>query len=205
MKAFTKFHTLTGLLTGLFLTAVTVAGATDLAPSLSIVQAGFTKKFALSAQGLGGGDASVTIEDQNGLVLLKENIANADSYSKIFNMENLPAGRYLVTLHTFSREIYQPIALEENGVKVDISQRSERFIPIIDLRDRVLGLSYLNTERTNVKVSILDSDGKTVHQDNVDDGLTVERLYNLQQLPTGLYTLRVQTPRRTWYKDVVLK
>lgn len=199
MKAFkTMFIAIATLL----ISAATLS-AKDFAPNVMIEKVGYDKRISVIIDHLSG-PATVQITTAEGFSLQEEK-SKAGRFAKIFNVEQLELGTYKIVITFNFKEIEQPFLIEQEGLELNVNERNEYYVPVLNVKDESLDVMMLNNRLTNIDLSIMDTNGQTIFQDNMQNVIKVERRYDLNQLRQGRYMVRVKTPHKTYYHDIVVK
>lgn len=199
MKAFQKTIALALLLVVSTLTVF----AKDAVPTVTIEKSGYEKKISVIIEHLKV-PATVQITSVKGSVLEME-AAEGERFAKIFNVSNLEEGKYRVVVTTPSNEIVQPFSIKGDKLELKTSEREVFFAPTLSWKDDALDVMMFNGRLLNVNVKLYDEFGNTVFEDSIQNVLKVERRYNLNELNRGKYTVQVETPRKAYFKDIVVK
>lgn len=183
------------------------AGTLDASPATSLriekVSTGY-KQVAVELTGFAG-PVSLLLKSEKNEVLVEEQVPAGSAFAKVFNLSQLPAGRYELQVGSEIKEVVQPLTVTEADVVLNEEQRREYFAPTILLRDRNLDVNWFSSRIAGqVEVVILDDNGVPFFKDVVKNIFRLERRYRLEHLPRGQYTLRIATPHKTYYKAVVL-
>lgn len=188
----------------LILSIVLFVGAVAFAANPIVsVTSGLSKKVNVTVEQLAA-PASIWVVNADGTVLLEEKTCS-EKFAKIFNLELLPAGEYKVIVNTERKEIIQPLTLKSDAVVVNDTKREEYFAPFIRLREDAVDVMLLNNRLSDVNVAILDEQGGTVYEEDMNNVLKVEKRYALSDLKKGNYTVRVSTPHKDYYQAVAVK
>ncbi len=195
------------MLTSLLLcgTLALMAAASNLLPVMRIAKTGEATKFALEVTDLEQA-AKLEIRSQYGVVLFTEELAAGAAHRKVYNLENLEAGRYELVLVTPQREIVQPFGVSPAGIDLDTGKRFERFLPVVTLTpQRLLSFSLLQTEIGPVELSLVNAEGHVLYEEKLPAALAQQRRYDLAQLEPGYYLLRVKTDDHTFSRDIDIR
>lgn len=191
------------LLAALVLAITSVAMANHYLPAITLKNIPAEKKFSLSIEGLNESEnVAIVLTDINGQVLLREEAKGGKQFAKIFNLNQLPAGEYFISIRTSLQETVQPISLTQAEVLVDTGKRKEFFSPVIKVANSDhVDVSLFNGRLADVKVNILDYQNRPVFQEKLENVLLVQKRYRLDKLPWGQYTIEVVTPTHTYSKS----
>ena len=142
------------------------------------------------------------VDDEN-VVLFDETVEN--SFLKTLNLENLPIGAYTLIVTTPTRIYQQPLQVKEKTVEVNTSHRKEYFLPVVRMQKNHVDVSVLNQTLGNVEVAILDENGDELFTETFRNQLKVERRYDVSNLEKGTYIVRMKTPAKTIYEELIVK
>lgn len=183
----------------LFFAAQTFASAYSL-PTVDIASIGVSKKVKITINNLKS-DATLAITDQAGGILITESIEKG-TFGKIYNLELLPDGLYTIGIATTMKEIEQPFRIEQEAIIINTAQKRERLLPFVRLDQKIINVSMLNSRVTDVTVKIKNDAGDVLLTENLGYVVKVEKRYNLAALDRGRYQVIIETPDRTYYRDV---
>ena len=151
------------------------------------------------------GPVSLQLKSEKEELLVDEIVPVGAAFAKVFNLSQLPAGRYELFVGSTNKEVVQPLIVTEADVVLNEGQRREYFAPTALLRDRNLDLNWFSSRIAGqVEVVILDNAGTPIFRDAIKNVFRLERRYRLEHLPRGQYTLRITTPHKTYYQALDL-
>ncbi len=182
-----------------FATQLLIAGNT-LLPNVQIESIGVSKKIKVSISVLKE-SAQITIADHYGSALITEK-TNGPSFAKLYNLELLPEGTYKVKVKTGQKEVEQLLLIDRNSITVNANQRREFLLPLVELDQKTVNVMMLNTRITDVTVKIKDERGDVIFTDDLGSVVKVEKRYDVAALERGRYQVVIQTPDRTFYRDI---
>jgi len=163
------------------------------------------KVFTLNLKDARTKDYTFQISDVYGSVLLEDKISAKKRFAKIYDLSKLPVGKYEVEIEG---DIYirkQFVEISDYKLEVVGDEEVKIFKPTIQLDENNFALNMFSPEGKTVEVSILDSKSKVVFFENVKNDLTIHKKYDLTELPTGKYIVRIATQRSFFYKEINLK
>lgn len=205
MKTMKEVINRIAICTILFLGTFTLALANMDIPSIKISPYGISK-LSLVMDGMSmATEATISLEDERGYVLLSEKVKKTSSFGKIFNLQNLPEGKYTLNINTQTRKTIQPIQLIEGNIIIDESKRKVVFHPVIRQNGNHLDISWLANRISSVKVTIQHNSGATVFEDKIQNVIKAEKRYNIAQLGEGAYTVIVKTPYDNYTKEIIVQ
>ncbi len=184
------------------MTLTTMAVAGNVAPSFKVTEVTNAKKVNLEVNS-GGTSVKMEIIDQNNVILFEQSVES--NFLKTLNLENLPSGNYTLVVTTPTRVYQQTLQVKEKTVEIDENNRQEFFLPVIRQNENYVDVSVLNKTLGNVEVAILDINGEELFTEAFRNQLKVERRYDLSNLQAGAYTVRMKTPVKTIYQELIVK
>jgi len=168
------------------------------------IEAGMNKKFYLSLEDVSA-QTSIQIIDQDGFVLVEENVAASEQFTKVFNMGKLISGNYTLVIKSDYKKTVQPIVVTSRELILEEEKRQEFYPAIIVAEKENVSVSLLNPTKSEVKFSIIDREGEVIFRDELKDKMVIGKRYNLEQLPAGNYTVLVYTSNDVYSKDLTLR
>ena len=131
----------------------------------------------------------LVLKDIAGTVLHDEMIARGIE-EKIFNLKNLPDGRYFLTLLFDNTTKWKGVEIQNGALKVEDKVKSITN-PNVLLNGHHLDLNMLCFADEKVSVSIWDNSGSLLSQEYFEANGNIQRRYNLTELPIGEYQISV--------------
>lgn len=162
------------------------------------------RKVSLVIEGLKA-NHTITLQDANAAVLMKESTGESYKYGKVLNLQNLPNGTYYVVIDSELKKMVQPLALTDNGVEIYENRSRTYYKPFIKVNDRHLDLSLFNGRLATVEVTIYNDKSEEIFTETLENVLTIERRYQMKNFAYGKYRIRVKTPQDTYYKEFVVR
>lgn len=199
MKDLKKMKTLLTALLVFFAAQFLVAGNTPM-PTIEIAKVGVSKKIKVTITDLKA-DAEVSITDISGYQLISETIEKG-GFGKLYNLELLPEGTYTVSVQTGLKEVEQPITINKSDIDIHVNQRREFLLPFVKLDQKIVNVMMLNKRLTDVTVMIKDQNGELLFTEDLGNVVKVEKRYNLAALDKGTYQVIIETPEKTYYREV---
>ena len=181
------------------LLVVNVAIANDYTPAIKVEN----KQLHVSLENVAP-KTMVKIQDQEGLVLIEEEVNTTGNFDHVFNLEKLLPGSYELIIKSPAEETVQNVTITEEGLIVDENERATFYPVIFSQRGTKLKLSLLNPTNSTLRIFILDHLGRLTYQYSIEDQMVVEKDYNLKQLPAGRYTVIVDNSREIYTKQLRL-
>lgn len=180
---------------------LSIAIANPNLPAVEIVQASYEKKISFEARGVQG-KSKVSLQDSEGVSLYVNTWKNKTKVGKIFDLEQLPAGKYTLIFETEENEILQPFSIETHKIQLASSDRIIRHIPIVTKKEEFIDVSWTNDQTSSLVIQIENENGELMMEDKLKGVLKVARRYNVSRLTSGIYFVKVKTQKKTYYKEI---
>ena len=174
------------LLIVLFLT-ITVSGKSNFDDFRISTLNSNTLNFQLSNS---DGNSDVKIYDEEGILLYQEAILGS-IFSKKFNFNLLPDGKYKIEVVGQTRITTFPFKIENATIKVFENDKSVVYKPIVWAKDDLLYISkFLGNEKEAISMALYDND-VTLYQIKPRLMKSFEKTLDIRNLPKGNYKLVV--------------
>ncbi len=144
-------------------------------------------------------DSKLQIVDKAGRVLHTAKLDKGSYLNSRFQLSALPTGTYEIVLSDEYGRTVQPLTIGNKGIEADPALASRSFFPRVNLKEHLLTINYLNKTSERVAIRLADKDGTAVIDDRIDSSLTIQRAYNLEQLPAGNYYVTIRVPQEPAY------
>lgn len=178
--------------------------ANDSKPSLKIIS-GENNAFTLISNDVKNSDITIRIFDEAGLNLLNEKIEVNRTFSKSYDLSNMPNGIYEVEIEdNISFRKYFVITTSDT---IEIMENVEQkvFKPIVVLEESLLKLNLLNLGSGDVELSLSNKIGEEIYTEKIENTIAIHKGFDLSKLPSGDYSVEVKTEGKYFYVEVHLK
>lgn len=138
---------------------------------------------------------NVKLIDAQGQVLITENFNQGAKKTRLYNLKNLSDGIYALRVEDAQRIATQSVEIN-NGVVYAEESISYIFKPNFKVEGTLVKINLLALGN-KVTMSIIDKDNVLVYEDKMVAQNSVSKQYNLKNLPTGKYTILVETGQNT--------
>lgn len=145
----------------------------------------------------------VSILDVEGVIIYKERLAKATTYSKKFDLMNLPDGNYILKVEDALKQTIFEFDIDNSRVLIE--DRKENNKPVFRTRGEKVFLNLLNTDMEDVKITVYDSENRMVFEETVVDSLLVEKAFNFEKALADTYLVVVKSGKETYYEDIAIK
>ncbi len=145
----------------------------------------------------------VRVVDMNGVIIYKEKVGTASSYSKKFNLKHLPEGSYYLEVEDTLKETTFEFTVDDSTIRID--NRKENAKPVFRKKEGRVFLNLLNLEKEVVKIKVLDGENRIVFQETIADEMLIEKVFNFKDAFEDNYVVVVQNKKDTYYEDITVK
>ena len=150
-------------------------------------------------------NATISLKGESGEVIYKEKLQRGTEYRKLFDVNALPEGSYVLEIEDENRVKTWSLSITQDGLQVNNSKEDYFKPTVVQLAENKLGVSLLNSNLTTAKLSIYDNNNNEVFfTETLGKDLIIQRLYDLSLLRTGSYTISVQVNGKTFNENIDL-
>lgn len=153
----------------------------------------YTKSFALSLEEMENQVHTIQIKDQNDFVFLSEKVEGQIIFGKMYNLENLPKGKYIVIVENNEKIITQEIWANERFLSIEDQNRREVLKPKISVADTYVDINMLYFEKDKIVILLKDAEGNILYNDYFKAFGSLNKRLNINDLPKGNYQIDIQT------------
>ncbi|SDB62668.1 hypothetical protein SAMN03097699_2748 [Flavobacteriaceae bacterium MAR_2010_188] len=144
------------------------------------------------------------IKNNAGTIIHEEIITETGSYSKGFELSNLPKGKYTIELEKDFEIKVIPFKVDANTVTMIESNSYVYFKPVVRSKDNLLFISKLTFDESpmNVKVYYDAKSGTSnydlIYSETLTNNQILERIYRLKENEKGTYKVVMSSNNRTF-------
>ena len=148
--------------------------------------------------------AILKIIDKNGFILYKEVIEKEGSYSKEFDLTELPNGNYYFELNKEVEIIEIPFSVSKGIVKFDKQSKKIIYKPVVYFNDSKVFISKMSFDAETMDVSIYyEGDNKVLKDKNIGKkGNVLGKIYDFTGSEKGTYTVIINNNGREFVNRV---
>ena len=157
-------------------------------PDVTVVHTG-NKSFALYLGDTQREVQFVKLKDMNGQVLLSDRAKGVESFSRKYNLVNLPAGKYFLSIEDGSRTMIQPITVTADALEIPEHEMKTVFMPAVVVASEKLDYTLLCLDETSVTIEIIDELGRKNYSATTTEQGSVQRRFDITALTPGTYTM----------------
>jgi len=173
-------------------------------PVIRVVNISNTKAVDLHLKNSAKKNFVVQIKGQSGEILLTKKIkSDSENISQRYVLKNLPDGLYYMTVSNDLQKTVHPIKISKNQVIVEKSNTKKYYRPTISLKETSLDINML---LLNNKASLIIQDevSEVVYATTFQNMTSINKRFNLSDLPTGTYSVIIRTEEQTFTENIEL-
>jgi alpha-D-ribose 1-methylphosphonate 5-phosphate C-P lyase len=144
----------------------------------------------------------LSIKDENGIVLYKEFIQKSGSYSKGFDLTELPDGSYLFEIDKDVEIDTIPFTVEAEVVTFAKEEEKVIYKPVTRVVGDLLYVTKLSLDESPLEIDIFYETSavngalESVHSETIQDSKVIERVYKLEDFNQGTFEIVYHTDGR---------
>jgi len=169
-----------------------------------IVKVTGNKKFVVTLPNVPE-NAQLTLKDMDGVEIYTETILKSESkFEKLYNMENLPDGKYQISLDGKFKTVAFPITVKSEKIDLNSMQKNEVHKPIFtDIDNKVL-LVKKNHDKTPVHITVYNNFDDVLFEETLKDKSEVKQIYNFSALQ-GKFKILFENESNTYIHSLLIK
>ena len=146
----------------------------------------------------------LSIKDNQGIVLYKELIEKTGSYTKGFDLTDLPNGSYTFEIDKDVEISTIPFKVAAEGVTFNKEAEHIVYKPITKVVGDLLYITKLSLEETPLEINIFFEDNSTaslleeIYTETVEHSKIIQKVYKLEGLSQGTYEVICNTDGRSF-------
>jgi len=168
-------------------------------PDITISNAG-QKSFTVNMETVHSQVIYVKITDDNGVTLLNDRVKNQESFARKYNLVNLPAGEYTLSVETGAKTYLQPIVVGDKDLTIPKEDMMSVFSPAVRLNQDKLDFTLLCLHDAAVTIEIYDADGNVDYSGTTQERGSVQKRFDISNLTAGKYTVMTTVQGPTFTK-----
>ncbi len=166
--------------------------ATSTEPSIT---SNGTKSFVIDKKVWKSTSVDISIQNKNGETIYTNH--QELETSKRYSLENLEAGAYTVTISNEIKSVENNITITANGLIIDFNANTT-FKPVFNINENKIDINYL-AAGVDTKIYIQEND-KILHQETIKDSLSINKRFDISELPSGVYYVIVSNKTGSFSK-----
>lgn len=147
--------------------------------------------------------SSLTIKDENGLVLYNESIEQSGDYAKGFDLSSLPNGDYFFELNSELKLVVIPFNVDASEVVLDKGSEESIYKPAVITKEDMVYVSRTANDQTPLSYKIYYADNyDLVHTAKIEEMEKVNKTYDFSAAKKGNYVFVFESKGRKFTKNV---
>lgn len=145
--------------------------------------------------------AVLSLRDEYGTVIFKDQFLNQNNYSKTLSFEDLPNGSYSLTLD--KEFTVSTSTIHKNGKNLIVDSEKYEFVfkPMFKTYGKKVLVYMANPTESNTEIEIYDLSGEQVGNLKTKD-IVLKKTFDFTEVPSGEYTLKVKSGDHVFYKTL---
>lgn len=132
----------------------------------------------------------ISVFDDDGQLIYSEMIKKGSSYRKVYDFSNVKTGIYRIISNSDYLKMTKTLKVNENSIEVLSTEFLHR--PIFTLKDDLLTVQYMNLTRSNVELSIENSE-RIFYKANLPSDVIFKKRFDVHKLYPGEYNVLFET------------
>ncbi|MFK7937052.1 MAG: hypothetical protein AB8G22_26295 [Saprospiraceae bacterium] len=175
-------------------------------PMIKVVTSRVEASAALYLSNLQYQTFNVSIQNQEGEQMHKEEVSNDIGFAKMYNLTDLAEGNYAFRIECADRVLLRPFAIRKKRIVLNADDYVQQLKPIVNVHARMVEVSAdLNQYENNLAVTVMDARNNVVYEDKLQRPERTTKRYNLMGLQNGTYTLKIMIEDNLFYETIVLR
>ncbi len=147
--------------------------------------------------------SSLTIKDENGLVLYNESIEQSGDYSKGFDLSSLPNGDYFFELNSELKLVVIPFNVDASEVVLDKGSEESIYKPAVITKENMVYVSRTAIDESPLSCKIYYADNyDLVHRAKFEEMEEVNKTYDFSTAKKGNYVFVFEYKGRKFTKNI---
>lgn len=147
----------------------------------------------------------IQLMDHNHYVLYEEEVQDAQGYSKLYNLKELPDGKYVLELDFGTKVRSFGLSITKGRVYHLKFSSKEYFKPVVRQNKDQVAITHLSPSKGTLKVVVYDADSKVVFKDKLQGSMSLGRRYDIGALPAGEYQIYLASEGKSYYHTLRLQ
>ena len=147
----------------------------------------------------------LSVKDTNGVILFKEFIKETGTYSKGFDLTELPDGAYLFELDKELEINSIPFTVKSNIVLFEKEKEKTIFKPMVRVEGDLVYITKLALNEEPLEIDVYFTgfnEAELVLSETLKNTKTIERIYKLEGLGLGFYEIVFHSEGRQFIKYI---
>ncbi|WP_299666726.1 DUF3244 domain-containing protein [uncultured Polaribacter sp.] len=142
---------------------------------------------------------TLSIKDENGIVMYSQKIETSGTYSKTFDLSKLKKGKYTTELEKDYEILVKSFKILDGQIYFEGEKKI--FKPVIRTENNLVLISKIAFNKEPLKVALYYNDEIIFSETVKDSKVVVNRVYKLSEEEKGDYRVVINSDNRTYTKD----
>jgi hypothetical protein len=182
--------------------ANTIENTYNLAGTTVSISATTDKAIIVNLGTVKGETVTIAIENAEGARLMTEKVKETAQFSKKYNVSKLDNGKYKMIVTKKTLRTVQPFDITDKGVLMAVTEKKEKFIPVVSFMDNKLKVNVLLGNYSNITVTMYDADSRKVINDKNYVVLDLHKTFNVSALAKGTYVVEVMAGDERFFQTI---
>jgi len=143
-----------------------------------------------------------SIMDSNGIILYSEHIKETGTYSKCFDLSNLPDADYYFELDKQNEIRVIPFIVEENVAEFVKDAEYEIVKPELTVKNDQVYISKISFEKQTWEIDVYYENRDLAFSEKLKNTQILNRVYDFGSSKKGNYTIVFKSEGRTFINDI---
>ncbi|MEM6317810.1 MAG: hypothetical protein AAF960_09070 [Bacteroidota bacterium] len=153
----------------------------------------YRKAFRMQLEELDGQKIYIQIKDMVGTILIEESLERQTFFGRMYNLENLPLGKYVIIVENEQQVFSQNVEIGERFLLLNSEDQKLILKPSIIKRPDYLDVNLLYFEKDDITFTLKNQYNDIVYQDAFRAVGSLNKRLDIQALPSGQYEFEVNT------------
>lgn len=145
----------------------------------------------------------VSLWNDSGKLLYKDQVTD-NSYSKVFNLNQLERGELILELESAESLEVLPISVSEDNAEFITSGEKFYAKPVVRVADDMMRI-FLKDDHNGYQMNIKDQYGTAVFKSEIDSSRKGLQRYDVSKLSKGKYEIQFTADGRSFYHTIIIE
>jgi hypothetical protein len=142
---------------------------------------------------------TLSIKNENGVVMHSQEIKNSGSYAQLFDLSRLEKGNYTTELEKDFKIVIKYFSVLDG--QVFFKNEKIIFKPVIRIKENLILISRMNFQKEPLKITLYYNDEIILSEEVEGADDILNRVYRVSKKIKGDYKVIVNTNKRAYIKD----
>ncbi|HEY9117470.1 MAG TPA: T9SS type A sorting domain-containing protein [Roseivirga sp.] len=147
--------------------------------------------------------SEVTLWSESGELLFKDQVKQ-NTYSKVFNLNQLEEGQLILELESQESLEVLPISVTEDNAEFIKNEEKLYAKPVVRLEDDLMKI-FLKENHRGFEMKITDQLGQSVIKHQIEENSKGLKRYDVSKLSSGKYNIQFTADGRSFYHTIIIE